>query len=222
MMSHAAIVTTLRDAGAVIRSFVAYHRTIGFDHFFLFFDDPHDPALIWARAQSDVTAIAHDENLRRTWTSLKSYVQEGDYVSREVMSRQVLNAEHAINLALGKGLRWLLHIDADELFYAPGGTTVEHFASLETKRIDTVTYLNYEAVPEREEIADFFCEVSVFKRPVRPGAAARELIKATPQLMPNFFTTTGMASRRFASTPRACCQQVFTALSGRAAMRRLR
>ena len=49
MTSRAAIVTTLRDSATVIESFVAYHRVIGFDHILLFFEDPADPSLGWAR-----------------------------------------------------------------------------------------------------------------------------------------------------------------------------
>ena len=37
------------------------------------------------------------------------------------MARQVLNAAlPAMELAREKNLAWLLHLDADELFYSPG------------------------------------------------------------------------------------------------------
>lgn len=191
MTSHAAIVTTLRDSAAVIESFVAYHRAIGFDHIFLFFDDPADPSLGWARAQPHVTAIPRDGALREAWSKLSRYDENAAHTEREVMARQVLNVQHAMNLARAKGLKWLLHIDADELFYAPDGDAAAHFAWLETTPIETVSYANFEAVPETEETGDFFRAVTLFKKPkllrAPPSADAKALIDRSGQLAPNFF-----------------------------------
>jgi hypothetical protein len=79
------------------------------------------------------------------------------------MARQVLNAEHAMNLARAMGFDWLLHIDSDELFYAPDGYATAHFASLAASPADVATYLNFEAVPETEDAGDFFRSVTLFK-----------------------------------------------------------
>lgn len=191
MSSSAAIVTTLRDAGDVLPSFVAYHRAIGFARLFLFFDDPADPMLDWARAQPDVTAIANDAALHAAWTKLARWGENGAHVEREVMARQTLNVEHAMNLARAMGLKWLLHIDADELFYAPGGDAAAHFAWLDGTPIETVSYANYEALPEAEETGDFFRAVTLFKKPkllrAPPSSEAKALIERTGQLAPNFF-----------------------------------
>ena len=75
----------------------------------------------------DVTAIARDEDLQRTWRGLVLWNEAGAHVGREVMARQLLNAEHAMNLARAMGFHWLLHIDADELFYMPNGDAPAHF-----------------------------------------------------------------------------------------------
>lgn len=191
MGSTAAIVTTLRDAEPVLGSFLAYHRAVGFAHFFLFFDDPADPAFDRAAAQPDVTAIARGPALAAAWAGLSRYGENGPHVEREVMARQVLNAEYAMRLARERGLGWLLHIDADELFYAPAGDAAAHFAWLETTPIETVAYMNYEAVPEAEETGDFFRHVTLFKKPkllrAPPSPPVKTLIGNTAQLAPNFF-----------------------------------
>ena len=49
MTVRAAIVTTLRNADAVLDDFIAHHLAAGFEHIFLFFDDPRDPGLERAR-----------------------------------------------------------------------------------------------------------------------------------------------------------------------------
>jgi len=126
----AAIVTTLRGAGAVLDSFIDYHLAIGFAHLFLFFDDPGDPDLSRAAANPAVTAIAHDESLRRAWTRLPQYEEQAAFLEREVMARQILNVQLAMEMARRQGLGWLLNIDADELFYSPGQSAGEYFAAL--------------------------------------------------------------------------------------------
>lgn len=187
--SRAAIVTTLRDAAATLESFVGYHRAIGFHHFFLFFDDPADSMLGWARLQPDITAIARDGDLEKAWRGLSRWNQAAEHVDREVMSRQILNTEHAMNRARAMGLDWLLHIDADELFCLPGGDAAAHFASLATQPPDAATYLNFEAVPEAEDSGDFFRNVSLFKMPLLrpPGPQAQALIARAGQRADAYF-----------------------------------
>ena len=95
----AAIVTTLRNAGAVIDSFVAYHLANGFRHMFLFFDDPRDPDLHRLAANPSVTTIAHDAALHQAWSALPQYAEQSRFVEREVMARQWLNAALAMQMA---------------------------------------------------------------------------------------------------------------------------
>ena len=188
----AAIVTTLRNAGQTIDSFVDYHLAIGFAHLYLFFDDPNDPDFARFRANPFVTAIAHDAKLRELWTALPQYSAQAEFLDTEVMARQVLNAEFAMRLAREQGFGWLLHIDADELFYSPNEPAGEHFASLERQGLEAINYPNYEAVPERDAIGDVFREVNLFKVPsplcrLPITEAGVRLAQTTPQLLPNFF-----------------------------------
>jgi hypothetical protein len=205
--SAVAIVTTLRNAGVVLDSFVAYHRAIGFEHLFLFFDDPADPDLARAGAMQGVTAILHDARLREIWRSLPGYRRHGASVDSEVMSRQLLNVEYAMQLAREHGFGWLLNIDADELFLAPDGSVGDHFASVSATSVETVAYPNYEAVPERDAIGDFFRDIDLFKRPY--SAVQREAPQAlaaaqqnTPQLNPFFhFYANGKSAVRLTAEP---------------------
>src|SRR5205807_846691 len=155
----AAICTTLRNAGPVLESFIAYHLAIGFERLYLFFDDPTDPDLARVSAHPTVTAIPHDTRLREHWRRLPQYPEQSAFTDSEVMARQVLNVEMAMQLARAAGFTWLLHIDADELFYSPLQSAAEHFEQVERQQLETVVYLNYEAIPERDEIGDFFREI---------------------------------------------------------------
>ena len=192
MTPRAAIVTTLRDVAATLKSFVAYHRAIGFGHFVLFFDDPADAMLEWARAQPDVTAIPRDSDLQRLWRGLVSWDEIGAHVEKEVMARQILNVEHAMTLARAMGLGWLLHIDADELFHVPGGAA-QHFASLSMQLVDVASYANLEAVPEAEDAddcaGDVFRSVTLFKTPLPASVPpqAQALIVRAGQRVDTYF-----------------------------------
>lgn len=190
-----AIVTTLRHPGPSLPSFITYHLAIGFDHLFLFFDDASDPAIDVARQYERVTVIPNDAKLRQRWLESQSYRNATLRMFQwtEVMARQLLNVDVAIQIALERGISWLLHIDSDELFYSPEQTVSEHFASLTHRGIRRATYLNHEAVPESPWITDPFREVTLFKqnRMGSGGAASRkkraELADRVPQLPPKFF-----------------------------------
>jgi len=167
MNSRAAIVTTLRDAGATLDSFIGYHLAVGFERLYLFFDDPADPSVEVARRYPQVTAVVGDEALRSRWKETRLYAKNRRmrrYAEREVMARQALNAGLAIEMALRERIEWLLHIDSDELFYSPAASVGEHFAGLTARGVRHVTYPNYEAVPESAEIGDYFREVTLFKK----------------------------------------------------------
>lgn len=192
----AAIVTTLRNAGATLDSFIKYHLSVGFSHIFLFFDDPDDAGIEIARGRPNVTVIRHDAELRRRWKRTRSYRMLGHvrrFIETEVMSRQVLNAEVAIGLAADKGFDWLLHIDSDELFHAPGQSAGAHFRSLAERGVRHVTYPNHEAAPETPDVADPFKEVTLFKKnpyTLSAGQMSDEqkaVIEELPQLPDKFF-----------------------------------
>lgn len=163
MSPRPAIVATVRDAADVLDSFVRWHQAAGFQRIYLFFDDPADPAAGLFGARLGVTAVRCDAALRERWAGLPGYARWRDHVEQEVMARQLLNCELAIAMARADGCDWLLHMDSDELFYSPGGSAAEHFAALDFRGVRNAVYMNFEALPEQEEIGDYFREVTLFK-----------------------------------------------------------
>jgi hypothetical protein len=163
------IVTTVRDPDAPLLSFVRYHLSIGFRHIYLFFDDPHDPLLTLADGLPGVTAIRCDTALL-DWqrANVPSFERLWPFYHREVMARQILNADVAIHLAIADQADWLLHIDIDELFYcdrpvADHAPAARHFGAI-PQTVGQVVYLNYEGFPETTDVADYFREVTLFKK----------------------------------------------------------
>ena len=194
MPQRAAIVTTLRDAGSVLDSYIKYHHSIGFEHFFLFFDDPNDPALERLSKVPHITAIPNDEVLHQRWKWTNLY--QTDHIRKslnEHLARQLLNTELAICWAKEKGMQWLLHIDVDELFYSAEHTVQEHFQSLHDQGIRLVKYVNYEGIPESVTIDSCFKEVTLFKKnPWNPpgkklSAEEKQVFSSIPQVPDEWF-----------------------------------
>jgi hypothetical protein len=170
MSARAAVVTTLINADKILGSFIKYHQSIGFDHIYLFFDDPNDKAIEKIRSIPNITITRNDDQLKKRWQKTKLYQTKKEYrnyIDSEAMSRQMLNMAVACQMAQEDKIDWLLHIDIDELFYLPNQSVSEHFEELTRNDIASVQYLNYEGIPEEFEIEDFFKDVTLFKK--NPG-----------------------------------------------------
>lgn len=171
----AAIVSTVKGFGHLCVSWCTYHFAIGFTHLYIYFDEPSE--LEAARTQllnhfpaSTLTLVSHDSKLHKEWAWLPGSESILRHAATEVQIRQQLNARHAMSLAVSQGIRWMLHIDADELF-DPGsaGDARAHFAELEEAGVETFCYMNFEAVPEKNGIADPFKEASDCAPPPPPS-----------------------------------------------------
>lgn len=62
-----AIVSTIIHCYEYIDSFIDYHLAKGFEHIFLFFDDPNDKAIPRLARRSSVTVIPNDDALKERW-----------------------------------------------------------------------------------------------------------------------------------------------------------
>lgn len=165
MKNRACIVTTLRAADKVLRTFIDYHIGIGFNHVYLFFDDPAEVPKDAPYAVSDVTFIRNDTILKGLWRKTYSYERYKESLDDEVMARQIVNVEVARDLALEEGYDWILHIDIDELFVLHGYENVqEHFEDVGRENPESIVYFNHEGVPETFLVDDYLKEVTLFKK----------------------------------------------------------
>jgi hypothetical protein len=184
------IVTTLIDAENVIKSFVNYHLKTGFDRIYLFFDNPNDPTKSLVEGNRKVSVIPCNVQLKEQWKHTNAYKNYGhlnSFIQVEPMARQILNMDVACKLAQDDGIEWLLHIDIDELFYSPHEGVHEHFEHLASEGVFFKRYLNFEAIPEKESIQDYFKEVTLFKK--NPEVYSfDERINHQHHVTTNFFT----------------------------------
>ena len=211
MKQKTAIVTTLIDADDTLASLIQYHLHIGFDHLFLFFDDPDALLPDFVTANPNISYYQRNDDLENAWETTTCYLAPhiARSINTEAMSRQSLNAELALREAYSMNIDWLLHIDIDELFYTRKTSVHDHFNMLSKRNIHCMLYPNMEGIAERKEITDFFKDVSLFKvnPEIKPNidliSQHETLINSIPQIPPDFFhyyACHKSAVRVFAST----------------------
>jgi hypothetical protein len=182
----AAIVSTMRSPGPQLASWVRWHAALGFERFYLFFDaDPSDADGALVASLPGVRVVVVDRRARGRMARdpycapLVPLAGEPDAAvgsPEELTARQLCNAQIALSMARREGIGWLLHIDADELFFAEDGDAARHFAGLSALGIGYVIYENHEALCETTGCADPFRELTLFKknpRVIEPGALAQ-------------------------------------------------
>lgn len=181
-------VTTVYRGGRGLDAWCAHHLALGIDHLLLVFDHLDEPreAADAARLRERfgphrLTVWSGAEVASRRWQHLSDtdelvrFARSGAS-NHAVAARQTLNASAALQAARGEELGgapldWLLHLDADELFYPEGsarggGSLEEHFAAVSDAGWHLVRYLNHELFQTRRPDA-----TPRFKRNPRWAAA---------------------------------------------------
>jgi len=188
----AGIMSTVYREDELLDSWCAHHFDLGFNHILLIFDHLDE---------SKETETAN--RLRQSWPAERLSIENGDRWLKDrwaflpdhlindqllyfaetdstssLVAKQVLNANAALHLAQTghHDVDWLLHLDADELFYmegpARGGETVQqHFASAQAAGYRMLRYLNHEAAISQGKITRF--KLNPLQAGNRPGLSDR-------------------------------------------------
>lgn len=158
-----ATVTTTRQPGPPLISFVNYHLRLGVSHMFIFYEGERDAALEHVMSRSQVTLVRADNSLHAEWRALESFPKVVDFLDREVQARQILNAELGMRAAKELAMDWIAHLDTDELLFPSTAPLTDHFKAAERVEATQLVFMNHEAVPETEDVCDYFEEVTLFK-----------------------------------------------------------
>ena len=114
-----------------------------------------------------VTIVKNTSELREAQRSLRAFPKLAHIIDTEVPARQQLNADWCLGLARADGVEWLIHLDADELFYLHPPTTLKlHFDKLKQDNVGTIIYMNHEGIPElgHENAGDVFHSITLFRK----------------------------------------------------------
>ena len=160
---------------------------IGFSKIYFFFDDVEDDFkkedYELMQAAESYTGFVKVVHCSSKWfkqmqqeASPSTWKLYGDYLTSDLIARQVLAVEQAIQLSCNDAMDWILHIDIDELIYWPplsngvsqlAKNVARDWFSRIPPHIDGVRFYNAEAAPENCELmgaaGDYFQEISLFK-----------------------------------------------------------
>ncbi|KAJ0393278.1 hypothetical protein P43SY_001097 [Pythium insidiosum] len=187
----------------VLTAFLLYHIEIGIDRIFLFLDDADEHELVLDHRVQHLVLTGQLEVFYATQSHVKA--ADGSVVcayqaphhrrpstaaqrdTDDVVARQLCHMDVAMQrcVALAPTLRWLLHLDMDELFFcqgfrdhhsvAPRAALAAWVAALDTHSCDHLAIINYEAVPTQLHGGNFFVSATRFRRhtariPLHAGA----------------------------------------------------
>eukprot|EP00887_Chlorella_sp_A99_P005888 scaffold1.g5888.t1 len=169
-----AFMVTTSDSLAQISVWLAYHRAMGVGTFYLFVDgQAARPEVQEAlRRERGVRVVPRDAELKRrhegsriwneTWLSAFFHKP----CNHELFVIQSLNMEVGIQMAQADGQDWVLHVDTDELIYPSGSPdlSVQEVLAQVPEDVDTLVFPNYESLPEADDVADPFTQVTLFKK----------------------------------------------------------
>ncbi len=160
-----ALVTTVRNERASLRTNLLYHRRLGVTRAFVFDDGSTDGT---AETLADLAFVEVLGPARGSeFGGRPGLAAAAERCAHDYASRQILNAQRALDLAREQGCDWLLHIDADELLVAEGSSGAA--GSLEAllgdvKEAEAVAFRPLEVVQTHAEPRNAFGELTLFKR----------------------------------------------------------
>ena len=149
------IVTTVKNPHQ-INDWIKYHLKIGFAKLYIVLDDENENINY---DDIRVNIIKNDTNWRNNLI-VPDHIQELlEQYNIEVMSRQIINFNTVREIAKKDKINWLLHIDADELFYTENNV----IETLFDNNYDTIKFDNYEMIPTSDNYTNCFQEGVMFK-----------------------------------------------------------
>jgi len=147
-----ATVSTVRTSPKNLRQFVNYHLNSGIDRVFLFFDYPEDGYPVEFEWDDRLTCVKCDD----------AYWASGSVVDHSTIeTRQVHNASNALAWAREEGIDWIVHIDSDELLFAPYGLV--RLLDSVGPDTDAITFPTLEAIPSPMYGTHYFEGATYFK-----------------------------------------------------------
>ena len=159
-----AVVLTVKNEERLLRNNLLYHKAIGADRIFVYFDNTTDHG---KESISDLEFLTINDSV-----SVKKYGHL-DYLEKFTSqagehhtARQCLNTFDAQQLCKREGIDWLISLDADELictnFKEP--SQLKSFFKLVDKKVEVVNFKTLEALQQKESYNHVFMEETLFKK----------------------------------------------------------
>lgn len=158
-----ALVLTVKNEARILRDNLMYHRAIGAEHIFIYFDNSTDTGrasiedLDFVTVQNSVPATKYKERV-----FLDKFTEQAE---EHHTARQCLNTYDALQLCKPRNYDWLVSLDADELICTniENPSQLHMFFSEIDPAIDVVNLKTFEALQQRQLYGNVFAEETLYK-----------------------------------------------------------
>eukprot|EP00299_Pterocystis_sp_00344_P013620 c6696_g1_i1.p1 GENE.c6696_g1_i1~~c6696_g1_i1.p1 ORF type:complete len:372 (-),score=58.23 c6696_g1_i1:18-1133(-) len=164
----AAIVTTFRHEpflegnwSSVLNFWFTWHiEKLQFRYVYLFCDSVSSYTFLQQYKQNESAANFRDSIV--LIQAPHSHTNHDDL--HEFISRQVRNCNDGYQQARAARVKWLFHIDVDELIWLPNNSSINHLISwLDEHKIGMINFMNHEGIPEQVDMNNYFESVKYFR-----------------------------------------------------------
>lgn len=155
-----------KDLRRQLLPWMLYHASSGVSRFYLLYDG-RDDRVVRALARTRCVTLMH---VHEPWASkleaqaLEAALRANPGGNFRLMAVQSLGAQRALVHARSDGVRWLAHIDPDELLYLEGAANSlpGYFASLPDST-SSIRFMNHEAQAEEVDVVNPYEQVTLFR-----------------------------------------------------------
>jgi hypothetical protein len=158
------LVITVKNEARIIRHNLVYHKAIGVDKVFVYFDDSTDSGKA-SISDLDFVEISNSVSDNR-FEHIKSLSHFNSKAKEHHTARQCLNTYDAIQKCKISNIDWLISIDADELVITDTSevSQLKPFFKTIDATIDVINFRPFEALQAETNYDNVFAELTVFKR----------------------------------------------------------
>lgn len=159
-----ALVLTVKNEKRLLRNNLLYHKAIGADRIFVYFDNTTDRG---KESISDLDFVTINDSVSAKKYGHLNYLEKFTSQAREHhTARQCLNTFDAQQLSKKEGIDWLISLDADELICTDfeNPLNLKSFFKSVDKQVEVVTFKTLEALQRKETYGNVFQEEILFKK----------------------------------------------------------
>lgn len=158
-----AIVLTVKNEARILRNNLLYHKAIGVDKAYVYFDNTTDNG---SNSIEDLEFVSSSKSV-----VIEKYIHL-DYLKKFTSqaaehhtARQCLNTFDAIQQCKKEGIDWLISLDADELICTNfhEQSNIKQFFNEILKEIEVVSFKTLEALQRKKSYNNVFAEETFFK-----------------------------------------------------------
>ena len=157
------LVITVKNEARLLRNHLLYHKAIGVDRVFVYFDNTTDNG---KETIADLNFVTISNSVpAEKYSHLDDFDKFTSKASEHHTARQCLNTYDAQTLCESEKIDWLISIDADELITdgLEESSNLKMFFNAVPQNIEVISFKTLEVLQRRMHYKNVFAEETLFK-----------------------------------------------------------